>query len=932
MIISFVLADCHFEECGTSELISHHLPIPKLAKDKRSGKSFPPSKSQEKRGSGIENHPKRDSGIEGNKEATVWGTEGGGEEEEEEKGKEEKGREEKEKEEKRKEEKGKEEKGKEEKGKEKKRKEEKRKEEKGKEEKGKQKEEEAEEKGRKEKGKEEKRKEEKGKEKGKEEKRKEEKRKEEKGKQKEEEAEEKGKKEKGKEEKRKEEKGKEEKRKEEKGKEKKRKEEKRKEEKGKEEKGKQKEEEAEEKGKKEKGKEEKGKEGKGKEEKRKEEKGKQKEEDEKGRGRLRMGKWFGDGMVLQSRTRDGKGAALYGLEALGSLVTVTVESYNLRSQPTSKYRIYPNENGEWRLMLKPRAPSRDIYRITIKGTRTLTAQNVRFGDVYMFSGQSNMELPLGITIGYRGLKGEIKRLMDHTPNTTHSHHANFSTTSNTPTESLLGAQGKIPWFKLFYVARGVSNKAEFDIPEASDTCPGTCNKWLTIDQIGLDKFSGVGYFSAINLAKFDAGGSMDWPIGVILSTWGSSEINSWVDTHKCPDSDNSMQSRSLAAMGNAMVAPLTQLSKRGFIWYQGESDGYKHHTTRYYECGLRRLISRERSGLCNGRMAFIIIQLAPSSPSLANYSGKFVRESGTPPIRLAQLNVGVGGILSSEQASGALANLPPNSKNNHDKSTPNGLVVTLDLGGVSRWGIKHSPRKFLIGERVALALSRTAFAPNQLTNHNGQAFNTTWNSPIALTATLHKQTTMSLKHLPWSHTFNHSGSKYMIFISFDSSSSRGLYLKDNAHCRLCCQNSTQFQIGVQLRLSRDARGFRATGAEAERGGEISRTTRASRARVREKGVGKRDIDIDIKPNPTHHNPNEIRWFSIQRRDVRVVEFGVLLMVNHIKLELHKHQNQHLNRSSILVRYGNFDYVECLVMNDASLPASPFQLPVDLSHL
>ena len=88
-----------------------------------------------------------------------------------------------------------------------------------------------------------------------------------------------------------------------------------------------------------------------------------------------------EGMVLQ---RD-KTNRIYGTDSLAEMVTV---SFNGK-----EYCARVSDNHEFSVELPP-VPSGGPYCITVKGSSEITISDILFGDVYILSGQSNMELPV----------------------------------------------------------------------------------------------------------------------------------------------------------------------------------------------------------------------------------------------------------------------------------------------------------------------------------------------------------------------------------------------------------------------------------------------------------------------------------------------------------------------------------------------------------
>src|SRR5688500_8481058 len=93
--------------------------------------------------------------------------------------------------------------------------------------------------------------------------------------------------------------------------------------------------------------------------------------------------FFSDNMVLQQQT----GAAIWGWAQAGSTVRITT-SWNKK-----KYITRADASGKWKLKLNTPVAG-GPYKITISDGKPVVLQNVMIGEVWLCSGQSNMEMPM----------------------------------------------------------------------------------------------------------------------------------------------------------------------------------------------------------------------------------------------------------------------------------------------------------------------------------------------------------------------------------------------------------------------------------------------------------------------------------------------------------------------------------------------------------
>lgn len=175
----------------------------------------------------------------------------------------------------------------------------------------------------------------------------------------------------------------------------------------------------------------------------------------------------GDNMVLQRDTK----LPLWGWADKGETVTVQFRGQSLSTKP--------GKDGKWTVMLLPIAAG-GPYEMTIKGKNTLVIKNILVGDVWLGSGQSNMEWPLAATVN--NYKQEI-------------------------------ATANWPNIRLF----NVKDAATF-IPQSHLESNG----WQICSPETIGGFSAVAYFFGRDLHQ-----RYNVPIGLISSEWGGTPAESW---------------------------------------------------------------------------------------------------------------------------------------------------------------------------------------------------------------------------------------------------------------------------------------------------------------------------------------------------------------------------------------------------------------------
>lgn len=336
--------------------------------------------------------------------------------------------------------------------------------------------------------------------------------------------------------------------------------------------------------------------------------------------KVRLPSLLGDNMVLQRNDR----ACLWGWAEPGSTVKVST------SWDNANYKTEADKDGRWSVRVNT-GEAGGPYSITVSDGETLTLSNVLLGEVWICSGQSNMEMPVQ---GYFGQPayGAVEALSE--------------------TSSYSG-------IRMFTVQRDSSRIVR-------DDCTG---EWLCSNPKNVGAFSAVGYHFGKTLSKY-----IGVPIGLISTVWGGSNIEAWMsseslasiqydrefeDEYYFPDS----------ILYNGMVAPLTNFTARGFIWYQGEANHLNYYD---YKTMFVEMVRQWRDAWGNNQMPFYYVEIAPY-----RYDGAELR--AIP--------------LLWEQQEAALKEIPHS-----------GMAGTLDLGLFS---IIHEPDKPRVGQRLAyLALNR----------------------------------------------------------------------------------------------------------------------------------------------------------------------------------------------------------------------------------
>lgn len=353
---------------------------------------------------------------------------------------------------------------------------------------------------------------------------------------------------------------------------------------------------------------------------------------------LRLSGMFADQMVFQRQSN----APIWGTADPEAIVSVTPSWSNETVQ------VIADSQGKWKAKIKtPSAGGPFQVRIT-SGDQTLQLNDVLVGEVWICSGQSNMQWKMR-GFGVDHFKEDVVR-------------------------------AKYPQIRFCDVPQMLALEGQDDVQA----------KWTTCSPQTVLNFSAVGYFFGSRLHQ-----ELDVPIGLISTNWGGSSAEAWVSPEVLkehfPEFDElfatnakladevgitfgrgqktprGLNQRNPSVLYNSMIRPLIPFSFRGVIWYQGESNVKQPEQ---YRTLFPALIRDWRSRWGAGDFPFYFVQIAPFAYKQEPISAAYLRE--------AQL-------MSLSE---------PNT----------GMVVTMDIGDPNNI---HPKNKKPVGERLAgLALAR----------------------------------------------------------------------------------------------------------------------------------------------------------------------------------------------------------------------------------
>ena len=312
---------------------------------------------------------------------------------------------------------------------------------------------------------------------------------------------------------------------------------------------------------------------------------------------------FSDNMVLQRNSE----VSIWGWAKPGEIVSIK-PSWDSDSLSTKV-----GKNGFWKLGLKT-PDLRGPQEIVIKGYNSIRLKNVLLGEVWLASGQSNMEWNAAA-----GIKGGEEAI----------------------------AAAKNPNIRFFTVANRVADGPQNDLD----------GQWAESTPETMKNFSAVAYFFGKKLQE-----ELDVPVGLINSTWGGTPAEVWMPSEVVTnDKDLSKAAKMLpdvewgprqpGLLYNAMIAPITNFEIAGILWYQGESNV---ENASYYEHIFSTLIEIWRQKW-EKQLPFLFAQIAPYDYG-DNFKGVTIRDAQRRTLKLP----GTAMVMTSDI--GNINNIHPRNK------------------------------------------------------------------------------------------------------------------------------------------------------------------------------------------------------------------------------------------------------------------------------
>ena len=293
-------------------------------------------------------------------------------------------------------------------------------------------------------------------------------------------------------------------------------------------------------------------------------------------GNVRLPAVIGSHMVLQQKSD----VTIWGWCDAGEKIKIKT------GWDTTTYNTVGSSSAKWSLKVKTLAAG-GPYEITITGNNNIVLEDVLLGEVWVCSGQSNMEMSVTWGLPYE------------------------SDVANATDKNI----------RFFYIPRTTAEYPQDDVKA----------EWVVCNPDDMKRFTAAGYFFGKALRD-----NLNVPVGLINASWGGTPAEVWTPIEAIStnailkDAATKLTSSDWwpvtpALNYNGMIYPITKYNIAGAIWYQGEANV---KTASSYTELLSTMIKSWRKAW-QKEFPFYFVQIAPFAGYGDNSSSAFLREAQT---------------------------------------------------------------------------------------------------------------------------------------------------------------------------------------------------------------------------------------------------------------------------------------------------------------
>lgn len=304
--------------------------------------------------------------------------------------------------------------------------------------------------------------------------------------------------------------------------------------------------------------------------------------------KIKLPALFSDNMMLQQKAN----APMWGWAEKNGNVTIKT-SWNSKI-----YKVKADAQGKWRTALHTPVAGGPFNIEVTEGTEKVIVKNVLIGEVWLCSGQSNMEMPLKGFQGQPVINGN---------------------------EIIVRSTNKD--IRLITVPRATVLEPLTDFE----------GKWEVASPKSTSNFSATAWYFGSLLQEV-----LDVPVGLIHVSYGGSSMEAWMNQEmlkdfasaKIPTTKEELAkdpNRVPTTLFNGMLSPVIGYGIKGCIWYQGESN---YERAAEYKDLMKKMVSSWRALWKQGDFPFYYAQIAPFNYAsfhpkdyLDKYNSAYLREA-----------------------------------------------------------------------------------------------------------------------------------------------------------------------------------------------------------------------------------------------------------------------------------------------------------------
>jgi len=267
---------------------------------------------------------------------------------------------------------------------------------------------------------------------------------------------------------------------------------------------------------------------------------------------------FSDNIVLQQQSK----VFIWGKSDTGKEVSIT-SSWNKKT-----ISVAVDKTGTWKAAIETPIAG-GPYELVISDGEEVRLKNILIGEVWLCSGQSNMDIPLAGVPNIALIKDANQYILN-----SNNSNLRFFTVDSSTGKDKLSFRGK----------------------------------WLVSNPESAAKFSAVGYLFAKQLQEH-----LNTPVGIIKCARSGTKIESWMSEKLLKDefgisTDEKTPNAKPAELFETMVMQIAGYGIKGFLWYQGEGN---HRAYELYSRQLPAMVKEWRNHWGMGDIPFYFAQLAP---------------------------------------------------------------------------------------------------------------------------------------------------------------------------------------------------------------------------------------------------------------------------------------------------------------------------------